>query len=113
MDVAHISVLRRKIEEVRNKRPAQPQEVVVAPISVLRQRLEEAAGGNENRQSQPAQPDVESEEEEETQSSSDGDLPLDEVAEESDPSLKVSKILKLEHVWSIKYNYLILPSGLP
>ena len=95
MDVAHISVLRRKIEEVRNKRPAQPQEVVVAPISVLRQRFEEVAGGNENRRSQPAQPDVESEEEEEeTQSSSDGNLedsPLDEVAEESDPSLKVGK----------------------
>ena len=98
MDVAHISVLRRKIEEVRNKKPAQPQEVVVASISVLRQKFAEAAGRHENRQSQPAQPDVESEEEEEEEE----DFPQDEVEEDSDPSLKVRKILKLEGVWSIK-----------
>ena len=88
MDVAPISVLRRKIEEVRNKKPAQPKEVVVASISVLRQKVAEAARRHENRQSQPAQPDVEPEEEEEEE-----DFPQAEVEEDSDPSLKVRKIL--------------------
>ena len=87
MDVAPISVLRRKIEEVRNKKPAQPKEVVVASISVLRQKVAEAARRHENRLSQPAQPDVEPEEEEEE------DFPQAEVEEESDPSLMVRKIL--------------------
>ena len=93
MDVAHISVLRRKIEEVRNKKPAQPQEVVVASISVLRQKFAEAAGRHENRLSQPAQPDVEPEEEEEEEEEE--DFPQDEAEEDSDRSLKVRKILKL------------------
>ena len=92
MDVAPISVLRRKIEEVRNKKPAQPKEVVVASISVLRQKVAEAARRHENRLSQPAQPDVEPDVEPEEEEEEE-DFPQAEVEEDSDPSLKVRKIL--------------------
>ena len=54
--VAPIGELRRKVEEARDKKPAQ-QEVVVAPISVLRQKFEEAARKHGVPQSQPQHDD--------------------------------------------------------
>ena len=100
-EVAHISELRQKFNELKKKMPVE-QKVEVAPISALRRKFEEAARINVQSQpeSDPAQQDVEEEKKPPSYaSSSDANMEVfcvDKIEVESDLE-EVRKILKVDN----------------